>query len=78
MEKNLIIFMIFFTPFIAHAKPEASLKKCQYWKDKVEGYTELRRDGGSSKQMEKWRKNRRKYAELFRDNSCDDWGRKIK
>ena len=58
--------------------PDISLKSCQYWKDKSEYYLDLRRSGGSAKQMEGWKKSRRKYNQAFRDNRCSDWRDELK
>ena len=79
-KKNKVaIAVLSLLPLFAYAaKPEASLSQCQYWKDKIDYYTDLRRKGGSASRMESWRSTRREYKEKYNDYECDGWGRKIK
>ena len=57
---------------------EADLATCQRWHDRIEHYTRLRRAGGTSMQMERWRQARKSYEEKFRDARCHRWGRKLR
>jgi hypothetical protein len=47
-----------------------SIKQCQSLTKKIENYTKLRKRGGSAKQMESWRKSRKKYKLRFREGQC--------
>ncbi len=53
----------------ANAK-SLSVKQCQSLSKKIESYTKLRKRGGSAKQMESWRKSRKKYKNRFREGQC--------
>ncbi len=67
---------------ISHNAPvaaqEVSLAQCQQWQDKIDKYTELRREGGSSSQMDSWRKKRREYNDKFYKADCRKYGGKIR
>lgn len=58
-------------------KSQASLSQCQYLKDQVDYYTELRRKGGSARRMEYWRDQRREYQEEYDKLKCHFWRRKL-
>lgn len=60
---------------LALAMPAASaqqlpLDKCQQLKDDIERYTEMRRRGGSSAQMDAWKRARREREHQFRNGNC--------
>ena len=57
---------------------QADLETCQCWHQRIEHYTRLRRAGGSSAQMERWRQARNTYEAKFRDARCHRWGRKLR
>ncbi|HKK22469.1 MAG TPA: hypothetical protein VJ947_02195 [Pseudohaliea sp.] len=68
-----------FLPLSALAlEADADLETCQRWHERIEHYTRLRRAGGSSLQMERWRQARKRYEEQFRDARCHRWGRKLR
>ncbi|WP_422139055.1 hypothetical protein [Endozoicomonas sp. ALC020] len=80
MKKISIFFITILTfsmPALAK-KPEASLYKCQSWKDDIKHYTDLRRRGGRAKIMEDWKRARTKLENKFRAYECDGWGKKLK
>jgi len=75
----LALAMAGLMPAGAHAlKAKADLETCQRWHQRIEHYTRLRRAGGSSTQMERWRQARKGYEEKFRDARCHRWGRKLR
>jgi len=74
----LLTSSLFSSSSVLAQTPEVSLKSCQYWKDKSEYYLDLRRSGGSAKQMESWKKSRRKNKQAFHDNRCSDWRGELK
>ena len=77
----LIAFILMTTFSTAHAgyrKPEASLKQCQYWKDEIKEYSELRRRGGTAKKMDKWYRAREDLEDKFSEYDCRYWGKKLK
>lgn len=76
--KAIVILAMVILPLTAHAKPEASLRQCQSWKDRIDYYSDLRREGGSAREMERWRTERRKISEEFRAYDCHEWQRKLK
>ena len=57
---------------------KADLETCQRWHQRIAHYTRLRRAGGSSMQMERWRQARKRYEEKFRDARCHRWGRRLR
>jgi hypothetical protein len=62
----------------AALEAEADLETCQRWHERIAHYTRLRRGGGSSAQMERWRQARKGYEEKFRDARCHRWGQKLR
>lgn len=49
---------------------DSSPDACARLKEKIERYQRLRRSGGSSKQMESWKRSLRKAEAKFRENRC--------
>ena len=64
-------------PFAAGDEPE-QLARCQSYKDKIEKYTELRRRGGGSGQMDSWRRQRNEYNDRFSAEKCKRFRRRLK
>jgi hypothetical protein len=60
------------------AAQDASLEQCQALKDRIERYTALRRKGGSTRQMEGWKKQLRSAEEQFRDKDCRAYRRELR
>ena len=57
---------------------EASLRKCQALKSKVEQYIALRRKGGKASQMERWKRQRRESEEAFRRLDCSRYDSELR
>ncbi len=73
MQKLLVHCGLFAS--LAMAMPAAGaqqlpLEKCQQLKDDIERYTEMRRDGGPSAQMDAWKRARREHEREFRTGNC--------
>ena len=49
---------------------QLSLDKCQQLKDDIARYTEMRRSGGPSAQMDAWKRARRERERQFRHGNC--------
>ncbi|KAA1194089.1 hypothetical protein F0M18_01200 [Pseudohalioglobus sediminis] len=49
---------------------DAPLWQCQQWQDKIDYYTDLRRKGGSVRDLESWKQARAEYEEKFKDAGC--------
>jgi len=54
-----------------------SLQQCQQYKDQVARYTSLRRNGGSGKQMDAWKRSRRESEKAYSDNYCWRYRRQL-
>jgi hypothetical protein len=54
----------------ANANDAALIKKCRYYNNKIEHYTNLKRSGGSASQMNHWQKLRNEYKDKYSDNNC--------
>ena len=60
-----------------HLRGEARalpLDDCRKIQRKIDHYTALRRGGGSSKQMESWKRKRQEYKDRFRLGNCKRHG----
>ena len=49
---------------------QLSLDRCQQLKDDIARYTEMRRSGGPSAQMDAWKRARRERERQFRHGNC--------
>lgn len=56
----------------------ASLERCKYLNEQIEYFTKLRKGGGSARQMERWKVQRREYEDEFRIKHCHKYGRKLR
>ena len=54
----------------AAGAPQLPLEKCQQLKGDIERYTEMRRNGGPSAQMDAWKRARRDRERQFRAGNC--------
>jgi hypothetical protein len=59
------------------AAQQATLAECQRWKNRIDGLTDQRRGGGAPRQMEKWKRQRQDYRELFIEGGCRRYGREL-
>jgi len=70
-QRKALLISLFLAPLLSYAEPNASLKDCQNWQDEIQYYTDLKRDGGSERDVERWVSKRRKYQERFNHYECD-------
>lgn len=54
-----------------------SLKQCQQYKDQIDRYTGLRRNGGSGKQMDAWKRARRDSEKAYSGHYCWRYRRQL-
>lgn len=59
------------------AAQQATLAECQRWKNRIDGLTNQRREGGAPRQMEKWKRQRQDYRERFTEGGCRRYGREL-
>lgn len=59
-------------------RADPKLERCRFLHARVEHYTRLRRGGGSSVRMERWRQARKRYEKEFRDLRCYRYGRRLR
>lgn len=64
--------------FVPAAASDSKLERCRYLHRRIEHFTRLRRSGGSSAQMERWRRSRQRFEEEYRRKRCYRFGRKLK
>ena len=57
-------------------KPD--LDQCLALRDNIKKYTELRRQGGSAEDMEKWKRERSAHEQTFRDLRCRKLGKAVR
>jgi hypothetical protein len=69
--KSLVILCALLFTTAAYAGHErGTLKQCQKIKDRIEKYTNLRRAGGTGRQMNGWQKKRNYYKEQYAEKDC--------
>ena len=56
----------------------ATLENCQYWQERINYYTKLRRSGGTAIQMERWKQRRSDFENLYRTNRCHKFGKDLR
>jgi hypothetical protein len=54
-----------------------SLQQCQQYKDQIARYTSLRRNGGSGKQMDAWKRSRRDSEKAYSNHYCWRYRRQL-
>ena len=74
-----LCLLVLLSPWSATASAQRiSLEKCQHYKDQVARYTSLRRNGGSGKQMDAWKRSRRENEKAFSGNDCWRYRRQLR
>lgn len=76
LSAMLLMSLISCTPY-AHAD-QGTLSECQHIKDRIEYYTNLKRAGGSAKQMASWHKKRNDYKGKYSSNKCTRYKKELK
>ncbi len=80
--KNLffytVVMLIVLSSTMSRADAQASLQQCQYVRDKIKYYTDLKRAGGSASQMAFWHRKRNDYKAQFSDYHCTKYRNKLK
>ncbi|MEP1469726.1 MAG: hypothetical protein ABJK25_02020 [Halieaceae bacterium] len=76
---NTLLLLIFCLPMGATtaSAQSASLQQCQQYKDQIERYTSLRRNGGSGKQMDAWKRSRRDSEKAYSNHYCWRYRRQL-
>jgi hypothetical protein len=64
------------TPYVN--ADQGTLGECQRIKDRIEHYTNLKRAGGSAKQMASWHKKRNDYKAKYSSNRCSKHRKELK
>lgn len=75
--------MIFILCLVSLALPvwaieQGSLETCRRIQAKIDYYTDLKRQGGSSSQINRWHRQRNEYKKLFSYNNCKRYRGKLK
>ena len=78
MKSTLPFLLITLTFTQLSFADRGSLSKCQRLADAIEKYSDLRRAGGSAKQMDTWKRRRSDKEDQFKRYDCKDWGKRIK
>lgn len=66
---SLLLSLLLTDPAYA-ATEQGSLTRCQSIENNIQRYTEKRRQGGSSGQMNRWQKKRNHYKSLYSRYNC--------
>ena len=66
----LVTSFALLSPDVFAGKQDEGLHVCQFYKDEIEKYEDLRRGGGSASEMDQWKKKKREYEEKFRNGNC--------
>jgi hypothetical protein len=64
-------------PMPRAADRDASLERCRYLHKRIAHYTRLRRAGGNTGQMERWRRQRQGYESEYRERRCYRFGGRL-
>jgi len=70
-QRKTLLLSLFLAPLLSYAEPDVSLKDCQSWQDEIQYYTDLKREGGSERDIERWVSKRRKYQERYNHYECE-------
>lgn len=62
----------------AGSRSDEVLQRCRVLHGQIDRYTRMRRAGGNSLQMERWRKARQKYEVEYRERRCYRFGRRLR
>lgn len=65
-------------PSGANSASDEAFQRCRVLHGQIDRYTRLRRAGGSSVQMERWRQTRQKYEAEYRAKRCYRFGRRLR
>lgn len=57
---------------------QGSLQTCRSIQAKIDYYSDLKRQGGSSAEMARWHKKRNHYKGLYADNNCKVYRGKLR
>ena len=61
----------------AQSQADGSLDQCQRLKGKITYYTDKRRAGGSSRQMQAWKEQRKAMQRAFKQYRCARYGSRL-
>ncbi|MFT4612899.1 MAG: hypothetical protein ACI9NT_000032 [Bacteroidia bacterium] len=78
MKRRVLLLVVFALPLSrVSVAQELSQSDCQQLRDTIERYTKLRRGGGSARQMESWKKSRKRYEDRFSKGNCYKYGAQL-
>ena len=79
MKRVIILLLILFLPMGAGTATaqSVSLQQCQQYKNQIDRYTGLRRNGGSGKQMDAWKRARRDSEKAYSNHYCWRYRRQL-
>ena len=61
----------------ARSVADADLERCRWLHARIERYTRLRRAGGKTAQMERWRRARQAHEAEYRQRRCHRFGSRL-
>lgn len=62
----------------SYSGEQGALKRCQTIKDKIQQYTNKRRQGGNAAKMQNWQKKRNNYSSLYFKYNCKTLAAELK
>lgn len=74
---HAVLFLCLATNTLYLHAEQGTLRECQRIKDKIDYYTNLKRAGGSAKQMAYWHKRRNRYKAKYSSNSCTKYKKEL-
>jgi hypothetical protein len=72
------ILSLFISPTTSFAGGQGSLQQCQQIQDTINYYANLRREGGSARSMDAWKRKLNEYDDKYTDANCKRWRKKLK
>lgn len=78
MNRMLFIFCLLSLALPVRAIEQGSLETCRRIQAKIDYYTDLKRQGGSSSQINSWHRKRNHYKKQFSYNNCKVYRGKLK
>jgi hypothetical protein len=73
----ILFVLVFALTETVEARPQKSIEQCRQLNHKIEKLTQLRRQGGSSADMNSWKRQRRDLEKDYRDSRCKAWGYRL-
>ncbi|EAQ97857.1 hypothetical protein [Congregibacter litoralis] len=69
---SLLLFLaLAFSPAVkVLSQSQSAIEECKALKERIEDYDDLRKEGGSASQMDRWRRARNELEAEFHDKNC--------